>query len=167
MKLPTTGFRSSWIKIRRSLSPCCPRVHETRDFRPTEMVRDMRGMRGKSRGRWMSASVGDQRRWGRFSPEGSAGDCAHGHELLQGGIHALAGYAVAASVGQGGVLGIAGEPALRPILAKILHGVLGEDTRQGAACAPGRGGIGMPFWQAAAGSRLRRRVGRLEDGHDN
>ena len=112
MKLPTTGFRSSWIKIRRSLSPCCPRVHETRDFRPTEMVRDMRGMRGKSRGRWMSASVGDQRRWGRFSPEGSAGDCAHGHELLQGGIHALAGYAVAASVGQGGVLGIAGEPAL-------------------------------------------------------
>jgi hypothetical protein len=130
-------FRSSYTKIRRSPSPCCPSAHETRNFRPTEMVRDMRGMRGKSRGLvdvcigWRPKSVGTV-----LAGEAFASDGAHRHELLQGGIHALARYAVAASVGPSGVLGVSGEPALRPILDKILHGILGEDMGHSAACAP-------------------------------
>ena len=58
----------------------------------TKMVRDMRGMRGKSGGLvdveigWRPKSVGTA-----VARQASAADGAQRHELLQGGINALAG----------------------------------------------------------------------------
>ena len=133
------------------------------------MVRDMRGMRGKSR-RFglMSASVGDQRVWEHPCRRGFCALMAPiDMRLLQGGIHALAGYAVAATVGEGGFPGVAGGAgSSSEIVDKNVHGIPGEDLWQGAACAPGLRRDGGAFLAGKRGSRLRRRLGRVWDGHE-
>jgi hypothetical protein len=67
-------------------------------LRPTKMVRDMRG---KSRG-LVDVCIGCRPKSAVLAGEAFAAYGAHRHELFQGGIHALAGYAVVAGVGRGG-----------------------------------------------------------------
>jgi hypothetical protein len=133
------------------------------------MVRDMRGMRGKSRG-LVDVCIGRRPKsvGTVHAGEAFAADGAHRHELLQDGIHTLAGYAMAASVGQCGVLGVAGgagssSGSSTKSSTGFWERICGTVRPAGRVC----GGTGMPFWQANAGLGSRRRVGRVWDSHDS
>jgi hypothetical protein len=64
------------------LPPASPPYLPATNFQPTEMVRDMRGMRGKFAGWRMFASVGVET---APAEETLAADGAHRQELLQSG----------------------------------------------------------------------------------